>query len=33
MSRYRQTIAHLVEHGEVPSIAVRPSRRQAGKGG
>jgi hypothetical protein len=33
MSRYRQTIAHLVENGEVPSVAVAPSRRQARKGG
>ncbi len=33
MSRYRQTIAHLVENGEVASVAVAPSRRQARKGG
>ena len=33
MSRYRQTIAHLVESGEVASVAVAPSRRQARKGG
>jgi len=33
MSRYRQTIAHLVENDEVPSVAVTPSRRQVRKGG
>jgi hypothetical protein len=33
MSRYRQTVAHLVENGEVPSVAIPPLRRQARKGG
>jgi hypothetical protein len=33
MSRYRQTVAHLVENAEAASVAVAPSRRQARKGG
>jgi hypothetical protein len=33
MSRYRQTVAHLVENTEPASVAVAPSRRQARKGG
>jgi hypothetical protein len=33
MSRYRQTIAHLVENGEAASVAIAPSRRHARKGG
>jgi hypothetical protein len=33
MSRYRQTVAHLVENGEAASVAIPPSRRQARKGG
>lgn len=33
MSRYRQTVAHLVESGEAASVAIPPSRRQARKGG
>jgi hypothetical protein len=33
MSRYRQTVAHLVENTEAASVAVAPSRRQARKGG
>ncbi|MGH7188194.1 MAG: hypothetical protein ACRD4Q_14845 [Candidatus Acidiferrales bacterium] len=32
MSKYRQTVAHLVENGEAPSVAVAPSRRQAREG-
>ncbi len=33
MSRYRQTVAHLVENNEAASVAIPPSRRQARKGG
>lgn len=32
LSRFRQTIAHVVERGESPSTAVSPSRRHARKG-
>jgi len=32
MSRYRQTVAHLVENTEPASVAVAPSRRQARRG-
>lgn len=33
MSRYRQTVAHLVENGEAAPVAIAPPRRQAWKGG
>jgi hypothetical protein len=33
MSRYRQTVAHLVENTKAASVGVAPSRRQARKGG
>lgn len=32
-SRYRQTIAHLVENAEETSVAIAPQRRQTRKGG
>jgi hypothetical protein len=33
VSRFRQTVAHLVESAEVASVAVSPLRRQARRGG
>jgi hypothetical protein len=32
MSRFRQTVAHLVDSGDVASVAIAPPRRQARKG-
>src|SRR5205814_1721163 len=32
-SRYRQTIAHLVDNAETASVALSPPRRQARKSG
>jgi hypothetical protein len=32
MSRFRQTVAHLVETDDVASVAIAPPRRQARKG-
>jgi hypothetical protein len=32
-SRYRQTVAHLVENAETASVAIAPARRQGRKGG
>jgi len=33
MSRFRQMMAHLVEHGEPASVAMAPPHRRARKGG